>query len=203
MQPPVSLSPRTASRVRTTSETTVRVELNLDPETAGYDNQTGLGFFDHMLDQLAKHGGFDLRISCDGDLHVDEHHTVEDVAITLGEAFREALGDKVFIQRYGHAYVPMDEALARTVVDLSGRFYLWFSAGFARETVGDLPTELVKHFWYSFAEHARIDLHIDVLRAENDHHAIEALFKSTGRALRHAVARDQTGDALPSTKGTL
>lgn len=197
-----AFSPRTASLERTTKETDITLDLTLDGEGA-YDIDTGLGFFDHMLDLFAKHGGFDLTVHCEGDLHVDDHHTVEDVGIVLGQAVREALGDKAHIHRYGHAYVPMDEALARSVIDLSGRFYLQFGAHFDRPMVGDLSTEMVEHFWYSVAEHAGCNLHIDVLRGRNAHHKIEAIFKATARALRKAVRRDVEQARTPSTKGTL
>ena len=193
---------RSATVTRTTAETDVSVDLKLDGNGT-YDTQTGVGFLDHMLDLFAKHGGFDLTVRCDGDLHVDDHHTVEDVGIALGQAARQALGDKAHIARYGHAYVPMDEALARAVIDLSGRFYLQMTADFAREQVGDLSTEMVRHFWYSFAEHARCNLHIDVLRGQNAHHTIEAIFKATARALRSAVRRDPAQAKMPSTKGSL
>ena len=193
---------RTAQRTRETAETRVAVELNLDG-SGRYQNATGLGFLDHMLDLFAKHGHFDLDVRCEGDLHVDDHHTAEDVGIALGEAFREALGDKAHVARYGHAYVPMDEALARSVVDLSGRFFLHFDAAFARDTVGDLSTEMVRHFWYSFAEHARINLHITLLYGENAHHQVEAIFKAVARALRMAVRRDAAHARVASTKGAL
>ncbi len=193
---------RSASVVRETSETSVRIALQLDgPET--YANETGIGFLDHMLDLFAKHGGFGLQVFCKGDLHVDEHHTVEDVGISLGDAFREALGDKAFIRRFGHAYVPMDEALARAVVDLSGRFYLDYRARFERERVGDLSVEMVEHFWHAFAEHARCNLHIEALYGKNAHHTIEAIFKAAARALRHAAQRDPSFARMPSTKGAL
>ena len=156
-----------------------------------------------MLDLFARHGRFGLEATCDGDLHVDDHHTVEDVGICLGEALRQALGDKAYVARYGEAHVPMDEALARAVVDLSGRAYLVFDATFDRERVGDLSTELVEHFWWSVAEHAQITLHLAVLYGRNDHHRIEAVFKAASRALRAAVARDPEGDRLPSTKESL
>lgn len=201
--PETDLAPRTATITRTTSETDVRVELSLDGDGTSYDNQTGIGFLNHMLDLLARHGGFDLQVSCAGDLEVDDHHTVEDVGIALGRAFRDALGDKAHIARYGHAYVPMDEALARAAVDLSGRFYLHFEATFSRERVGKLSTEMVQHFWYSFAEHACCNLHIDLLRGENAHHQVEAIFKASARALRMAVQRDPSRARMPSTKGTL
>ncbi len=195
--------PRSAEVHRETRETNVTVALRLDEADAAYDNHTGVGFLDHMLDLFAKHGGFGLTVRCEGDLHVDEHHTVEDVGITLGRAFAEALGDKAYVHRYGHAYVPMDETLARAVVDLSGRFYLHFDASFARAAVGDLSTEMVRHFWYSFAEQLRCNLHLAVLYGDNTHHQVEALFKSAARALRMAVRRDASASAVPSTKGTL
>lgn len=193
---------RSATVVRTTNETDVRVDLTLDGSDT-YENDTGVGFLDHMLDLFAKHGGFGLRVSCDGDLHIDDHHTTEDIAITLGQAFRKALGEKAHITRYGHAYVPMDETLARTVVDLSGRFYLHFDVDFSRPTVGDLSTEMVEHFWYSFAEHLRCNLHVSVLYGTNDHHEVEAIFKSTARALRVAVGRSAANAEIASTKGSL
>ncbi len=196
------LSPRAAQVRRETSETDVRVELRLD-EADGYSNETGIGFLDHMLDLFAKHGGFGLRVKCEGDLKVDEHHTIEDVGIALGQAFYDAIGDKSFIQRYGYAYVPMDGTLARSVVDLSGRFYLVFEANFVRERVGEFPVEMTEHFWYSFAEHARCNLHLTVLYGRNAHHQIEALFKASARALREAVHRDPALSRMPSTKGRL
>jgi imidazoleglycerol-phosphate dehydratase len=197
-----SFAPRSALIQRATSETSIEIRLGLDSD-GGYANDTGVGFLDHMLDLFAKHGGFELKVQCDGDLHVDDHHTVEDVGIALGQAVREALGDKAHIARYGHAYVPMDETLARAVIDLSGRFYLHFGATFSRPTVGDLSTEMAEHFWYSFAEQARCNLHIDVLHGRNAHHKIEAIFKATARALRMAVRRDASQARMPSTKGSL
>lgn len=199
-----SLSPRTAAVHRTTRETDVSVEIGLDPDDEpSYTAETGIGFLDHMLDLLAKHGGVDLRIACDGDLDVDDHHSVEDVGICLGQAVREAVGDKRHIARYGHAYVPMDESLARAVIDLSGRFALHFDADFPRERLGDLSTEMVEHFWYSFAEHARCNLHLTVLYGHNTHHQVEALFKAAARSLRIAVSRSPQHDAVASTKGAL
>jgi imidazoleglycerol-phosphate dehydratase len=198
----LDLPTRTASVERTTSETDVHVDVSLDAPAA-FDNITGLGFLDHMLDLTAKHGGFDLAVRCEGDLHVDDHHTAEDVGIALGKAFRQALGDKAHVARYGHAYVPMDDALARAVVDLSGRFYLAFEADFSRERVGDLSTEMVKHFWRSFAEHAACNLHVTLLRGENAHHQVEAVFKAVARALRAATRRDASRDEVASTKGAL
>ena len=192
---------RSAKIERSTKETQIQVELNLDG--AGKSSiETGVGFFDYMLDLFAKHGYFDLHVRCDGDLHIDDHHTIEDVGIAIGQAFKEALGDKAFINRYGSAYVPMDEALARTVVDLSGRFYLHYDATFVRNRVGAMSTEMVKHFWYSFAEHNPMNLHISILQGANEHHKIEAIFKATARALREAVHRDTMNSRTPSTKGS-
>ena len=200
--PDSDFPPRSTTIQRTTAETDVRVTLLLDG-TGTYDNDTGIGFFDHMLDLFAKHGGFDLTVRCDGDLEVDDHHTVEDVGIALGQALRGALGDKAHITRYGHAYVPMDESLARAVIDLSGRSYLYFDAAFDRSTVGGLSTEMVEHFWYSVAEHAQCNLHLTVLHGRNTHHKIEALFKAAARALQAAVRREAAQAKMPSTKGTL
>lgn len=200
----MDLSPRSARVERKTAETHVTVALGLDPAAdpapGDYANATGVGFLDHMLDLFARHGGFGLRVTCDGDLHVDDHHTVEDVGIALGQALGEALGDKAYVARYADATVPMDEALARAAVDLSGRSFLVFEAAFDRERVGDLSTEMVEHFWHAVADQARLTLHLDVLRGRNDHHRIEALFKAAARALRGAVRRDASGDRLPSTK---
>ncbi len=195
-------TPREGAVRRKTNETDVSVRLNLDGN-GHFQNRTSVGFLDHMLDLFARHGGFDLEITCEGDLQVDDHHTVEDVGITLGQTLAQALGDKAFIGRYGHALVPMDEALARAVIDLSGRFTLVFDASFDRPVVGDLATELVRHFWYSFAEHASCTLHIYVLSGENTHHKIEAIFKAVARALRLAVRREEGHQRMPSTKGTL
>lgn len=200
--PSSDFPPRTADVRRTTAETDVSVTLTLDGDGT-YSNQTGVGFLDHMLDLFARHGGFDLTVRCDGDLHVDDHHTVEDVGITLGQAFAGALGDKAYIARYGHAYVPMDEALARCVVDLSGRFYLHYEATFQRNRVGALSTEMVRHFWYAFAEQVRCNLHLSVLYGENEHHKIEAMFKAAARALRIAIHRDPAHTRVLSTKGRL
>ena len=193
---------RSAAITRTTNETDVKVALTLDG-SGRYTNNTSVGFLDHMLDLFARHGQFDLEVTCSGDLHVDDHHTVEDVAITIGQAFREAVGNKAHIARFGHAYVPMDESLARAVVDLSGRFALQFDAAFNRPTVGDMSTELVRHFWYSFAEHAACTLHISIISGQNTHHKIEAIFKAVARALRAAVYRSSDHAAMPSTKGSL
>ncbi len=202
-----ALTRRTSRVARTTRETDVTVELDLDavPGTDA-DVSTGVGFFDHMLVLLARHGGLGLTVRATGDLHVDDHHTVEDVGLALGEALALALGDKAFVGRYGHAVIPMDEALARAAVDLSGRPHFAFSAapgaGFARGRVGEMSTEMVAHFWQSVATAARITLHLTLLAGDNDHHRAEALFKAAGRALREAVRRDPAGDPLPSTKGS-
>ena len=190
--------PRTAVVRRQTRETTISVAVDLDAETP-VGIQTGIGFFDHMLEQIAKHGGFSLMIDCTGDLHVDEHHTVEDVALALGEALRTALGDKRGINRFGFL-LPMDETEAQISLDLSGRAYLVFDGKFPRAEVGQLPTELVPHFFRSVADSLGANLHIAV-RGENTHHMVEACFKGFGRTLRQAIAR--AGSSLPSTKGTL
>lgn len=190
--------PRTATVVRETRETKISATVDLDAE-APVSIRTGIGFFDHMLEQIAKHGGFSLTLSCDGDLQVDEHHTVEDVALALGEALRSALGDKRGIGRFGFL-LPMDETEAQISLDLSGRAYLVFDGTFTRQEVGQLPTELVPHFFRSVADSLGANLHIAV-RGENTHHMVEACFKGFGRTLRQAIAR--TGSSLPSTKGTL
>jgi imidazoleglycerol-phosphate dehydratase/histidinol-phosphatase len=191
-------SDRTAIVERNTNETRIRAAVNLDQATqASID--TGIGFYDHMLEQIAKHGGFSLDLKCEGDLDVDEHHTVEDTAICLGTALREALGNKVGIGRYGFL-LPMDESEAKVSLDLSGRAAFRFSAAFPRTAVGELPTEMVEHFFRSLAESLGAALHIEV-SGENTHHMIEACFKAVGRALRQAIR--QEGTDLPSTKGTL
>jgi imidazoleglycerol-phosphate dehydratase/histidinol-phosphatase len=183
---------------RATAETRVRAVINLDSDSP-VAAATGIGFFDHMLEQIAKHGGFSMKLECSGDLHVDEHHTVEDTAICLGTAMRQALGDKRGIGRYGFL-LPMDESEARVTLDLSGRAFFVFEGTLPRPQVGGLPAELVPHFFRSFAEALGAALHVEV-RGDNAHHMIEACFKSVGRSLRRAIRRD--GDALPSTKGTL
>ena len=191
-------APRTASVERCTRETRIRVEVDLD-RSGDARVSTGLGFFDHMLEQLGKHGGFALTLQCEGDLQVDEHHTVEDSALALGQALREALGDKRGIGRYGFT-LPMDEALAQAAIDLSGRPWFVFEGAFSRERVGELPTELVPHFFRSLCDAAGLNLNLKV-QGDNDHHKIEASFKAVARALRQAIRRE--GGELPSTKGVL
>jgi imidazoleglycerol-phosphate dehydratase/histidinol-phosphatase len=193
-----SLTERKATHKRKTKETDIEVRVNLD-STAPVAITTGIGFFDHMLEQIAKHGGFALTLKCAGDLDIDEHHTVEDCALALGEALRMALGDKVGIARYGFV-LPMDEAQVRVAIDLSGRAYGVFEGKFSREAVGGLPTELVPHFFKSLAESLKAAVHVTVT-GENTHHMIEACFKGVGRALRQAFRRE--GEELPSTKGVL
>ena len=192
------LSERTARIQRKTRETDIEVKVNLDA-TSPVKIVTGIGFFDHMLEQIAKHGGFALSLNCAGDLEIDEHHTVEDCALALGEALRTALGDKLGIARYGFV-LPMDEAQVRVAIDLSGRAYGVFEGKFNRETVGGLPTELVPHFFKSLAESLKAAVHVTIT-GENTHHMIEACFKGVGRALRQAFRRE--GEDLPSTKGVL
>lgn len=195
-------TPRTATTTRTTRETDIRVQVRLDGSgTASIG--TGLGFFDHMLTALATHARIDLDFACTGDLHVDDHHTIEDCALALGQAFDAALGERRGINRFGSAYAPLDESLCRVVMDLSGRPSSVVSLGFTRETLGDVATENLSHFFSSFAVGARCTLHVDCLRGENDHHRAEAAFKALALALRHAVAIDAANDRVPSTKGTL
>lgn len=185
---------------RRTSETDIRVALNLDG-TGRTDIHTGLGFFDHMLDQLGRHSGVDLTVTVEGDLQVDEHHTIEDTAIVLGEAFAQALGDKRGIARYGFS-LPMDDALCRVALDFGGRSWLVWKADFRREKIGDMPTEMFYHFFKSFSDAARMNLYIEA-DGINEHHKIEGIFKALARALKMAVKRDVTDDRLPSTKGVL
>jgi len=191
-------TPRTGHVHRVTKETDIKVEVNLDHH-APISINTGIGFFDHMLEQLAKHGGFSLILNVKGDLQIDEHHTVEDAALALGQALRLALGDKLGINRYGFL-LPMDEAQTEVAIDLSGRSYFVFDGNFNREKVGELPTELVAHFFRSFAESLGMALHIKVT-GENSHHMVESIYKGVGRALRQAV--NQQGYELPTTKGVL
>ena len=194
---------RTSQVTRNTLETQVSVALNLDGSGAA-KLASGVPFLDHMLDQIARHGLVDLDISAKGDLHIDAHHTVEDIGITLGQAFAKAVGDKKGLRRYGHAYVPLDEALSRVVIDLSGRPGLVFEVDFSRGTIGEFDVELVSEFFQGFVNHAGVTLHIDNLRGKNSHHQVETLFKAFGRALRMAVEVDsRLGGALPSTKGSL
>ncbi len=194
---------RTSQVTRNTLETQVSVSLNLDG-TGVARLASGVPFLDHMLDQIARHGLVDLDISAKGDLHIDAHHTVEDIGITLGQAFAKAVGDKKGIRRYGHAYVPLDEALSRVVIDLSGRPGLVFAVDFSRGTIGEFDVDLVSEFFQGFVNHAGVTLHIDNLRGKNSHHQVETIFKAFGRALRMAVEVDsRLGNAMPSTKGSL
>ena len=192
---------RTARVERRTGETEIRLSLDLDG-TGRAEVQTGLGFLDHMLTALAKHGRLDLAQACDGDLEVDDHHTAEDCALALGMALDRALGDRRGIRRFGHAYAPLDEALARVVVDLSGRPSAQVELGFRRERIGEIATENLAHVFVSLATTARMTLHVDVLRGSNDHHRAEAAFKALALALREAVALDGSAE-VPSTKGVL
>ena len=193
---------RSAEVKRNTKETQIRVKINLDGSGAG-KLDTGVPFLDHMLDQVARHGVFDLDVSAKGDLHIDAHHTVEDIGITLGQAFAKALGDKQGIRRYGHAYVPLDEALSRVVVDLSGRPGLDFKIDFVRARIGEFDVDLVHEFFQGFTNHALVTLHVDSLKGDNAHHQAETAFKAFGRALRMAVERDPRTKGVPSTKGSL
>jgi imidazoleglycerol-phosphate dehydratase len=187
---------------RKTKETDVRLKLNLDGD-GQFSISTGLPFLDHMLELFARHGLFNLEVVCKGDLQIDDHHSVEDIAITLGQALTEALAEKVGIKRYGEATVPMDEALCRSVIDLSGRFYLVYEVATRRQRIGNFSVELAEHFWRSFAETAKFNLHIDCLRGRNTHHMLEGTFKATARALRQAVERDPRIAGVLSTKGVL
>ena len=206
MTSPVSTSPvsdRVAQVQRDTSETQIGVRVNLDG-TGTAKLSTGIGFFDHMLDQIARHGLIDLDVQAKGDLHIDGHHTVEDVGITLGQAFAKAVGDKKGIRRYGHAYVPLDEALSRVVIDFSGRPGLHMRVPFKSGMVGQFDTQLAFEFFQGFVNHAGVTLHIDNLHGENAHHQAETVFKAFARALRMALERDpRMGDVIPSTKGSL
>jgi imidazoleglycerol-phosphate dehydratase len=194
---------RTASITRNTKETQIRVDLNLDG-TGQAQLATGVPFLDHMLDQLARHGLVDLTIEARGDLHIDAHHTVEDIGITLGQALKQALGDKVGIRRYGYAYVPLDEALSRVVMDISGRPGLEFHVDFRRAAIGQFDVDLTHEFFQGFVNHALVTLHIDNLRGDNAHHQCETVFKAFARALRMAVEPDpRQAGVLPSTKGAL
>ena len=195
--------PRIADVRRDTQETKIRVRVNLDG-TGVSKLATGIGFFDHMLDQIARHGLIDLEIQAEGDLHIDGHHTVEDVGITLGQAVAQAVGDKKGLTRYGHAYVPLDEALSRVVVDFSGRPGLHMDVAFKSGMIGAFDTQLAFEFFQGFSNHAGVSLHIDNLKGHNAHHQCETIFKAFGRALRMAVEMDpRAAGLIPSTKGTL
>lgn len=187
---------------RKTKETDIKLSLALDGQGSA-KIETGVGFFNHMLELFARHGLFDLEISCRGDLETDDHHTIEDVGICLGQAFANGVGDKSGIARYGMGVVPMDEALCRSVVDLSGRFYLVYKVETRRKRIGNFAVEMAEHFWRSFAESAKCNLHIDVLRGRNTHHILESSFKATARALRQAVEKDARVQGVLSTKGML
>lgn len=197
------MSSRSAKVSRDTLETQISVSLDLDGSgQSKFD--TGIPFLEHMLEQIARHGAFDLEIVARGDLHIDDHHTVEDIGITLGQAFQQALGDKKGIMRYGHAYVPLDEALSRVVIDFSGRPGIEYRVEFRRPRIGQFDVDLIHEFFQGFANHAPATLHLDALAGVNAHHVAETLFKAFGRALRFAVARDdRLGDTIPSTKGSL
>ena len=194
---------RTASIARKTAETEIAVTVDLDG-TGAYDNQTGVGFFDHMLDQLARHSLIDLKVRATGDLHIDDHHTVEDTGIALGQALAQALGDKRGIRRYGECHLPMDEALVRAALDLSGRPFLVWDVPMTAPKIGSFDTELVREFFQAFATNGGITLHVSRLAGANSHHIAEAAFTAVARALRMAVETDpRKADAIPSTKGSL
>ena len=199
----MTTAPRQAAITRNTKETQITASVNLDG-TGKADLHTGIGFFDHMLDQIARHGLMDLSIKAQGDLHIDGHHTVEDVGITLGQAVAQAVGDKAGIWRYGHAYVPLDEALSRVVVDFSGRPGLHLDVDFKSGMIGELDTQLVYEFFQGFVNHAQCTLHIDNLKGDNAHHQCETIFKAFARAVRAALALDpRSAGVIPSTKGSL
>jgi imidazoleglycerol-phosphate dehydratase len=200
---PEPCADRTAEVSRNTAETRITARVNLDGTGEARLN-TGIGFFDHMLDQIARHGLIDLEVRCDGDLHIDGHHTVEDVGITLGQAFARAVGDKKGIRRYGHAYVPLDEALSRVVVDFSGRPGLHLHIPFTAASIGGFDTQLTYEFFQGFVNHAGVTLHIDNLKGFNAHHQCETIFKAFARALRFALEHDERmAGVIPSTKGAL
>ena len=197
------LNMRTASVNRNTSETQISVSINLDGKGVGRFD-TGVPFLEHMLDQICRHGMIDMDITCKGDLHIDDHHTVEDIGITLGQALKQAIGDKVGIRRYGHSYVPLDEALSRVVLDLSGRPGLTYNVEFTRAVIGRFDVDLFGEFFHGLINHAMMTVHIDQLRGINAHHQAETIFKAFGRALRMAVEFDERkAGVMPSTKGTL
>jgi len=194
---------RTAEIARNTKETQIRVKVDLDGRGVA-KLSTGLPFLEHMLDQVARHGMLDLEITAKGDLHIDAHHTVEDIGITLGQAMAKALGDKAGVRRFGHAYVPLDEALSRVVIDFSGRPGLEYHVQFTRGLIGEFDVDLVHEFFQGFVNHAQVTLHIDNLRGDNAHHQCETIFKAFARALRSAVERDERAQgSIPSTKGSL
>jgi imidazoleglycerol-phosphate dehydratase len=198
-----AMAPRRAEVIRNTTETQIRVALNLDGTGTG-SFATGIGFFDHMLDQIARHGLVDLTVDAKGDLHIDGHHTVEDVGITFGQAMAQAVGDKKGLRRYGHAYVPLDEALSRVVIDFSGRPGLHMRVNFKSGMIGTLDSQLVYEFFQGFANHALVTLHIDNLHGDNAHHQCETIFKAFARALRMALEIDpRAAGVIPSTKGSL
>ena len=197
------LNMRTASVNRNTSETQISVSINLDGKGVGRFD-TGVPFLEHMLDQICRHGMIDMDITCKGDLHIDDHHTVEDIGSTLGQALKQAIGDKVGIRRYGHSYVPLDEALSRVVLDLSGRPGLTYNVEFTRAVIGRFDVDLFSEFFHGLINHAMMTVHIDQLRGINAHHQAETIFKAFGRALRMAVEFDERmAGVMPSTKGTL
>lgn len=197
------MSQRTAALERNTLETQISVRLSLDGE-GETRFRTGVPFLEHMLDQVARHGLFDIQIDAKGDLHIDAHHTVEDIGIALGQAFRKALGEKKGIRRYGHAYVPLDEALSRVVIDFSGRPGMEYSVNYPRARIGEFDVDLLREFFQGFVNHAQVTLHIDSIRGINAHHVAETIFKAFGRSLRMAVEFDsRMADKLPSTKGSL
>lgn len=197
------MNPRIANIDRNTLETKIAVKLNIDG-TGISDIQTGIPFLNHMLDQVVRHGQFDISVIADGDLEIDDHHTVEDTGITLGQAFNKAMGDKKGVHRYGHAYVPLDEALSRVVIDFSGRPGLDYQVDYPRARVGDFDVDLIFEFLQGFVNHAQVTLHVDNLKGVNAHHIAETIFKALGRAMRVACERDpRMLDQLPSTKGSL
>ena len=203
MNAPSELPPRSAQVERRTAETDISVAISIDG-TGRTQLASGIAFLDHMLDQVGRHAMFDLAVTAKGDLHIDAHHTVEDIGITLGQAFKRAIGDKKGIRRYGHAYVPLDEALSRVVLDLSGRPGLEFHVPFTRALVGTFDVDLIHEFFQGFANHALVTLHVDNLRGNNAHHQAETVFKAFARALRMACERDRrSAGEVPSTKGTL
>ncbi len=194
---------RTASVTRKTNETAIKVKLNLDGSGI-YDIKTGIGFFDHMLEQLSRHSLMDLTVSCKGDLHIDAHHTVEDIGIAIGSALKQALGDMAGITRYANSYIPMDEALTRASLDISGRPFLVWKIAFSQDRLGEMDTELFQEFFRAFAFGAGMTLHMENLYGENNHHIAESSFKALARAIKDAVAIDpRKADSIPSTKGTL